>query len=227
MASEREADRYPARSYEDWREAAEATLKGAPFDKKLVSRTHEGVAVQPVYGPSGPPRDAAGMPGLAPFTRGGAAGAGWELQQHYAYPEPATNARAMGVDLARGVQAVWLRLDEVCRAGGDHDASEHLSAAGRGGAITASLDDLRACLGSVDLATTGVTIDAGACGLPAAALLLAHARLPPCGAPWRSTPWPRWPPMACCLAASTPPTSSSPIWRPGAAPRPPGCARST
>jgi methylmalonyl-CoA mutase len=177
MASEREADRYPARSYEDWREAAEATLKGAPFDKKLVSRTHEGVAVQPVYGPSGPPRDAAGMPGLAPFTRGGAAGAGWELQQHYAYPEPATNARAMGVDLARGVQAVWLRLDEVCRAGGDHDASEHLSAAGRGGAITASLDDLRACLGSVDLATTGVTIDAGACGLPAAALLLAHARL--------------------------------------------------
>ena len=31
------------------RALAEAALKGAPFEKKLVTRTYEGIDVQPVY----------------------------------------------------------------------------------------------------------------------------------------------------------------------------------
>jgi methylmalonyl-CoA mutase len=177
MASEKQAGGNPAHGYEDWRAAAEATLKGAPFEKKLVSTTHEGIAVQPVYGPSGAPSDAAGMPGAAPYTRGGAPLAGWCLEQHYAYPEPEANARALATDLARGVQAVWVRLDDACRAGLDHDQQQALALAGRGGAMLASLAELKALLEPVSLDDTPVSLDAGACGLPAAALLLAGAGL--------------------------------------------------
>lgn len=43
-------------TYEDWKRAVEKELAGAPFDKKLVSKTAEGVDVQPLYveGPSTP-----------------------------------------------------------------------------------------------------------------------------------------------------------------------------
>ncbi len=181
MASEEKAGGYPARSYQDWRAAAEDTLRGAPFDKKLVSLTHEGIAVQPVYGPSGPAVDAPGLPGLPPFTRGGAAVVdaerGWDLRQHYAYPEPEENARAMALDLGRGVSSVWVRLDDACRAGMDHDARETLALAGVGGAMVASLQEARVLLEPLDLAAVPVSIDAGACGLPAAALFVAAARL--------------------------------------------------
>ena len=35
-----------------WRQTVEAELKGVPFEKKLVTRTSEGIALQPLYGPS-------------------------------------------------------------------------------------------------------------------------------------------------------------------------------
>ena len=181
MATEEQAGGYPAHSYDDWRAAAEATLRGAPFDKKLVGRTHEGIAVQPVYGPSGEPSDAAGMPGLAPYTRGGGAVVdaerGWDLRQHYAYPEPEACARAMGLDISRGVSSVWISLDAACRAGKDHDASEALALAGVGGTMVASLHEAKALLEPVDLTTVPVSLDAGAGALPVAALCVAAAGL--------------------------------------------------
>lgn len=170
---------FPARSYQDWRAAAEATLKGAPFEKKLVSRTHEGFAVQPVYGPSGPPADTAGFPGLAPFTRGanpaGDPVLGWDIRQHYAYPEPQRNAQALAVDLQRGVRSAWVSLDRAARAGMDHNEREALSLAGQGGALVASVGELAELLDPVDLARVPVSLDAGSSGLPVAALLLAVA----------------------------------------------------
>jgi len=65
-------DEFPPASYEQWRAAAEESLKGAPFDKKLVTRTHEGIDLQPIYNASdlaaaGVPE---GWPGIKPFTRG-------------------------------------------------------------------------------------------------------------------------------------------------------------
>ena len=175
MASQDQAGGFPVHSYEDWRAAAEATLRGAPFEKKLVTRTHEGIAVQPVYGPSGPPADGAGLPGAAPFTRGGTADGGWTIQQQYAYPEPAANAAAMATDLGRGVQAVWLELDAACRSGRDHNQQPELGLAGRGGVMIASLGELQAALEPVELASVPVALDAGASALPVAALLVTTA----------------------------------------------------
>ena len=45
-ASSRE---FPEHTYEQWHAAAEALLKGAPFEKRLVSRTYEDITIQPIY----------------------------------------------------------------------------------------------------------------------------------------------------------------------------------
>ena len=36
-------------SYDQWKTSVVAELKGAPFEKKLVTRTLEGIDIQPLY----------------------------------------------------------------------------------------------------------------------------------------------------------------------------------
>jgi len=71
------ADFAPA-TYAGWRAAVERDLAGAPFEKKLVTRTIEGIEVQPLYRASDvPPGAAAAVPGGQACRRGPrAAGAG-------------------------------------------------------------------------------------------------------------------------------------------------------
>src|ERR1700724_2713622 len=79
------ADFPPARR-EQWLELVGRLLKGAPFDRKLVARTYDGLTIQPLY-----ERAAAGP---APAAR--MAGAGWQILQRIDHPEPAAaNAEAL------------------------------------------------------------------------------------------------------------------------------------
>ena len=58
-------------SYEDWVAEVEKVLKGAPFDKKMLHRTYDGITVQPIYTREDWPADGdpSGFPGAGPFTR--------------------------------------------------------------------------------------------------------------------------------------------------------------
>jgi methylmalonyl-CoA mutase len=79
------ADFPPARR-EQWLELVGRLLKGAPFDRKLVSRTYDGLTIQPLY-----ERAAA-----EPVPAGRMPGAGWQLLQRIDHPEPApANAEAL------------------------------------------------------------------------------------------------------------------------------------
>lgn len=40
---------FPGHSFEEWKNAATALLKGAPFEKKLLTKTYEGITLQPIY----------------------------------------------------------------------------------------------------------------------------------------------------------------------------------
>ena len=79
-------EEFPVPSYEAWRKEAEATLAGAPFEKKLVTRTFEGIDVQPIYRKD----DLAGLshlgslPGQTPYIRGTHTTNRWEISQECA-----------------------------------------------------------------------------------------------------------------------------------------------
>ena len=76
-------DEFPIPSYEEWKKEAVDSLKGAPFEKKLITKTPEGIDIQPIYRKE----DLAGLahlgslPGEAPYVRGTRASAQWEINE--------------------------------------------------------------------------------------------------------------------------------------------------
>jgi methylmalonyl-CoA mutase len=172
-------DDFPPAAYEQWRALAEADLEGAPFELKLVTHTYEGIDVQPVYTRRDRPGegDADGFPGLPPFVRGarpfGAVQTGWDLRQEHAHPDLAVTNRAILDDLQGGVTSLLLRLDAAARSGLDPDEPAAAELAGRDGLMVYHTDDLDCALAGVRLDLIGVTLEAGAAFLPAAALLVA------------------------------------------------------
>lgn len=171
-------DEFPPVDYGRWRAAAEATLKGASFDQKLVTHTYEGIDLQPLYTRRDAlGDDAFGFPGLAPFVRGGtplgAVKTGWDIRQEHAHPDLRISNRAILDDLQGGVTSVLLKLDHAARCGLDADAEVATELAGRDGITAYCLDDLDEVLADVDLSIIGLALDGGAAFLPAAAMLIA------------------------------------------------------
>ncbi|MDB5501739.1 MAG: Methylmalonyl-CoA mutase [Tardiphaga sp.] len=90
------ADFAPA-SQDDWRKLVDGVLKGAPFEK-LVSKTYDGIKIQPIYERA---RDAAPVAGRA-------AGAPWQIMQRIDHPDAAkANAQALH-DLENGATGLAL-----------------------------------------------------------------------------------------------------------------------
>src|ERR1700744_1595088 len=92
------AAEFPPTSEADWRKLVDAALKGAPFEKRLVSQTYDGLRVEPLY-----PR-AAGAGVIA----GRKPGIAWTLMQRIDHPDPkAANTQALQ-DLENGATGLTL-----------------------------------------------------------------------------------------------------------------------
>lgn len=172
-------DDFPPVGYDAWRAKAEADLEGAPFEKKLVGRTADGIALEPLATAGDRPSagDPAGFPGAPPLTRGmaplGRTPGGWDVRQEVTEPDPAAAGAVVRGELREGATSVEVRLDAAARAGLDADAPAAAGLCGRGGVMVFTLDDLRLALEGVPFASAPVSLDAGAAYLPAAALLAA------------------------------------------------------
>jgi methylmalonyl-CoA mutase len=89
---------FPAATREQWLKLVDGVLKGAPFDKKLVSRTYDGLAIAPLY-------ERATTAGVIPAR---ALGAPWQITQRVDHPDPAAaNAQARH-DLDNGATGLAL-----------------------------------------------------------------------------------------------------------------------
>lgn len=92
---------------DQWMELVEQVLRGAPFDKKLVGTTYDGIRIQPLYTGADHAGDS-GVPGVAPFTRGGrVVGGAWQVRQAHSR---ATGNRAILDDLGGGADAIELHI---------------------------------------------------------------------------------------------------------------------
>ena len=167
-------------AYTQWRTAVETELQGAPFDKKLVTRTFEGVSLQPLYTRA----DGVGLshasvqPGSAPFARGysnsGYTAGAWEVSQEISGGRALDFNCALLSDLMRGQNSVALSPDRAALSGQDPDTAS--AKVGVAGVSIADVSDLSVALKDVDLAALPVHISAGANPLPLAALYIAHAQ---------------------------------------------------
>jgi methylmalonyl-CoA mutase len=92
------AAEFPAATREAWRRLVEGVLKGATFDARLVAKTYDGLAIEPLYGRKADARPIAGRtPGTA-----------WWIAQRADHPDAAAaNAEALH-DLENGATALSL-----------------------------------------------------------------------------------------------------------------------
>ncbi|HET8935857.1 MAG TPA: methylmalonyl-CoA mutase family protein [Polyangiales bacterium] len=169
---------FPEVSYESWRAQVEKDLKGADFEKRLLTRTPEGIAVQPLYtaraGAPSSSEEAIGFAGLAPYRRGpkpvGSYGARWDVCTEQIAANPHDAARDIAEDLSGGASSLWLRFDAHTRTG---DSARSVA----DGLQCDSLAQLDAVLAPVDLEATRLSLDAGGnVALPALHLALADLK---------------------------------------------------
>jgi methylmalonyl-CoA mutase len=89
---------FPPADREAWLKLVAGVLKGSPFERRLVSRTYDGIAIEPLYG-----RDAAARPIVGRMP-----GAPWQVLSRIEHPDPAAaNAQAL-VDLENGATGLSL-----------------------------------------------------------------------------------------------------------------------
>jgi methylmalonyl-CoA mutase len=92
------ASEFPAATRDDWRKLVDAALKGAPFEKKLVTKTYDGIPIQPLYERARNARRVAGRPDGEP----------WAVLQRIDFPDPKEANRQALRDLENGATGLLL-----------------------------------------------------------------------------------------------------------------------
>ncbi len=142
---------FPAVTREQWRALVDGVLKGADFEKRLVSRTYDGIRIEPLYDKAEP------APQPWRESRGR-----WRVAQRLDHPDPkAANELALS-DLAGGADSLTLVWSGAPSARGF-------------GLVARSVDDLDAALSGVMLDLVHVRLEAAGRGRQAAALFVALA----------------------------------------------------
>ncbi|NQU63525.1 MAG: methylmalonyl-CoA mutase small subunit, partial [SAR324 cluster bacterium] len=168
-------------TYEEWRALVEDQLQGVPFEKKLVSRTAEGIAVQPIY----LRKDVQNLtsqvtpPGQFPFVRGTKASGNsyksWAVSQPNRFPAADTFNQIACRDIDNGLTSLQITLDDAGKRGQDPDQST-VGVVGNNGLSIVNREDLRQALQGIDLTSIQVQLEGGLSGFALLLLLLEHLR---------------------------------------------------
>ena len=102
------AAEFPAATREQWLKLVDGVLKGAPFEKRLIAKTYDGLAIQPLY-----TRDVAARPVAAR-----APGAAWTVMQRVDHPDPAAANEQALHDLENGATGLTLVMAGSLNANG-------------------------------------------------------------------------------------------------------------
>lgn len=141
-------DEFAAPSYDEWKAEAIASLKGADFDKKLLTKTYEGITLKPIYTKA----DFAGneeVPGQGDYLRGtddgGYIANPWAIAQEVKACCPKKANEKLLHEIERGATAINLNLG--------HDIKVE------------SAEDMKTLFANVDLCKAKLHVRTGASAL--------------------------------------------------------------
>jgi methylmalonyl-CoA mutase len=92
------AAEFPATDAAEWRKLVDTALKGASFDKRLVSQTYDGLRIEPLYPRA---KNATPVAGRAPATA-------WTVMQRVDHPDPIDANKQALQDLENGASGLSL-----------------------------------------------------------------------------------------------------------------------
>ncbi len=112
---------FPPASREQWVKLVEKSLKGGDFEKRLASRTLDGIRIAPLYTRADALAGSdVGEPGAAPYTRGtrrSRPAFGWDIAPLVVEGDAAAARKVALEELEGGATALVLQLDALCGQG--------------------------------------------------------------------------------------------------------------
>ena len=172
-------DEFTPPTYEEWKEACIALLKGAPFEKKLFTKTYEGITFSPMYFHSDtePIQPAKSFPGMGDYLRGveanGYVNAPWKIAQACDETFPKENNELLKREIEKGSTVYNVKVDCATRKAKDARECEHI---GKHGVSLTTLGDVESLLKDLKLDQYPLYVYAGESSLPLFALIVAAVK---------------------------------------------------
>lgn len=172
-------DEFAPPTYDQWKDACIALLKGAPFEKKMYTKTYEDITFSPMYFRADTedilPKDS--FPGMDDFLRGAAPNgyikAPWGIAQSCDLTMPEENNKLLIHEQEKGSTVYNVRLDKATIACQDGNVAEK---PGEEGCSISTLDDMHTLLSDLKLDKYPLYIYAGASAVSMLALTAAALR---------------------------------------------------
>ncbi|TRZ52688.1 methylmalonyl-CoA mutase [bacterium] len=172
---------FPETTYEEWKKVVEKDLKGAPFGKKLITKTYEEINLSPIYTQEDLDKikTEEAFPGFYNYIRGSNAGGyhtcKWNIAQELSYASAEELNVALRHDLERGQYVIYFTPDKATLKSNDPDNSSKVDV-GMGGTSLVNISDLSIALKNIELNKYSVYINAGFSVLPLMSMLIAYAK---------------------------------------------------
>lgn len=169
-------DEFTPPTYEEWKENCISLLKGAPFDKKMYTKTYEGITFEPMYTRAMTedilPKKS--FPGMDDFMRGvhssGYIKTPWGIAQACDETMPKDNNELLKHEIDKGSTIYNICLDSATLENKDAQYADKL---GDIGCSVTTLEDMHQLLAGLDLEKHELYMYAGASPLPILSLTIA------------------------------------------------------
>ena len=167
-------DEFTPPTYEEWKEACITLLKGAPFDKKMYTKTYEGITFDPMYfrKDTGDILPKGEFPGMGDYLRGaqpsGYVGKPWGIAQSCDETLPKENNELLRHEQEKGSTVYNIRLDRATLDAKDVRKAE---TPGDEGVSLTTLEDVHTLLEGLKLDKFPLYIYTGASALPMLSLV--------------------------------------------------------
>ncbi len=172
-------DEFTPPSYDEWKVEVEKALKGGNFDKKMFTKTYEGITLEPIYTPQRNQEAIAKsvFPGSGNFQRGTKASGyikeAWQICQRIDDTMVAACNEALHHEIEKGGTAYNIALDEATKENKDFSQYGQI---GLGGVSIATLQDMSTLVKGLELETIPLYMECGCSSLAILSLLVAALR---------------------------------------------------
>lgn len=165
-------------TYEEWYAEAVKLLKGAPFDKKMYTKTPEGITLKPIYNKEDVDFDIP-LPGSGNYVRGTSADGykknPWKISQEIAASTPEEFNKKVLDALTKGQTSIEIVLD--CASSCAKDADEACGeCVGKCGLSVSTAKDFAQALNGVETECVDVNVHTACAGSAVEAILVASQK---------------------------------------------------
>ncbi len=172
-------DEFTPPTYEEWKAACIELLKGAPFEKKMYTKTYEGITFEPMYFRAATedilPKKS--FPGMGDYLRGakvnGYVNEPWGIAQACDETFPEENNELLKHEIDKGSTIYNVKLDCATKKAVDARECHH---PGKGGVSLTTLEDVEKLLNGLQLDKYPLYVYAGESSLPIMALIIAAVK---------------------------------------------------